>query len=81
MYKHVDFSHYSDDLIKMFEDGKPKLINEFVYFDFLPRYVVRAKLVSTKTWDTSGKFIFDLGFILCYTLVIMNVCHSTIIKI
>ena len=36
----------------MFEDGKPKLINEFVYFDFLPRYVVRAKLVSTKTWDS-----------------------------
>ena len=52
MYKHVDYSHYSDDLIKMFEDGKPKLINEFFYFDCLPRYVVRAKLVSTKTWDS-----------------------------
>ena len=44
MDKHMDTRYYNENHAEMIDERKTKLISEFVFYEFLPRYVSKAKL-------------------------------------
>ena len=44
MDKHMDTSYYNENHAEKIDERKTKLISEFVFYEFLPRYVTKAKL-------------------------------------